>query len=402
MPLAFVLFSSDAAKIPLAMLLVFGAAKLLAEIFERLGQPGIAGEIVAGVVLGPSVLNWIAPSQPLTTLADLGVMFLLFRAGLEVRASAFLKTGGTAAIAGISGLIVALISGWGVAALFGYPQMEAVFAGTAVASTSIGISASVLAAKGLLHLQSSRIILAAAVIDDVFGLLVLAVAGSVARGSVNVLEIALTTFLAAGFVVAVAKWGSHAMGKLVPKLQRGMKAPEAEFSVALTLLFALSLLAVYAGIAAIIGAFLAGVALSETTGERVKDLSRGASELLVPFFLAGMGLHIDLLAFRDPAIVALLIALAAAAIVSKLVGCGLGAIHLGRKEAIRIGCGMVPRSEVGMVAAQLGLSLGVMSQPVYGVVVGVAVLTTMAAPTLLNLAYKNEPPVGPREVIAAG
>ena len=133
------------------------------------------------------------------------------------------------------------------------------------------------------------------------------------------------------------------------------------------------------------------MALSESSGERVKDLSRGASELLVPFFLAGMGLHVDLNAFKNPALISLLVAVVIAAIVSKLAGCGLAAIRLGAKDALRIGCGMVPRSEVGMVAAQLGLALGVMSQPVYSVVVGMAVATTIVTPAMLKYAYKDQP-----------
>ena len=402
MPFAFLLFASDAAKIPLAMLLVFGAAKLLAEIFERLGQPGIVGEIFAGVLLGPSVLNWIAPNELLSTLADLGVMFLLFRVGLDVKASALLKIGGTATIVATVGVIVPMIFGWGIITMYGYPQIEAIFVGASMVATSVGITASVLAAKGLLHLQSSQIILAAAVIDDVLGLLVLAVVSSMARGSINILDITLTTLLAAGFVVIIAKWGTQVMGMLVPRLQQSLKLQEAEFSVSLILLFALSLLAIYAGVAAIVGAFMAGMALSESTPDRVKDLASGASELLVPFFLAGIGLHVNLLAFKSPSLIVLLIVILAAAIVSKMVGCGLGAIHLGKKEAIRIGFGMVPRGEVGMVVAQIGLTLGVISQPIYGVVVGMAVLTTIVAPTLLNFAYKGEPPVSPREVFSVG
>ncbi len=383
--------ASDAAAIPLAMLLVFGTAKLLAEILERLGLPGIVGEILAGVILGPSVLNWIEPSLLLSALADLGMLFLLFRAGLEVKAQELFQIGATASAVAVAGVVTAMACGFAVTAGFGYPRMEAVFVGAAMASSSIGITASVLSGKGWLNLTASRIILAAVVIDDVLGLLLLAVVSSIARGSVNVVEIAVTTLLAAGFVVAIAKWGGHAMGRLMPYLQRTMRTDEAEFSFALMLLFALSVAAIYAGVAAIIGAFLAGMALSESTGERVKDLSRGASELLVPFFLAGMGLHVDLSVFRNPAVLALLGAIAVAAIVSKMAGCGLSALHLGRVEAFRIGCGMVPRSEVGMVAAQLGLSLGVMSQPVFGAVVGMAVITTIATPLLLQVAYRQEP-----------
>ncbi len=399
MPPAF-LIVSDAAKIPLAILLVFGTAKILAEIFERLGQPGIVGEIFAGVLLGPSVLHWVAPTELLSTLADFGVMFLLFRVGLDVKASSLLKVGGTATIVATAGVIVPMIFGWGIITMYGYPQIEAIFVGASMVATSVGITASVLSAKGLLHLQSSQIILAAAVIDDVLGLLVLAVVSSMAKGSINVLDIALTTLLAAGFVVVIAKWGTHVMGALVPRLQQSLRLQEAEFAVSLILLFSLSLLAIYAGVAAIVGAFLAGMALSESTPERVKDLASGASELLVPFFLVGIGLHVDLLAFKSPALIILLLVIVAAAVFSKFVGCGLGAFRLGKKEAVRIGFGMVPRGEVGMVVAQLGLTLGVISQPIYGVVVGMAVLTTIVAPALLNMAYKDEPRVAPHEVFS--
>jgi len=376
-------------NIPLVMLLVFGTAKLFAEIFEQFGQPGIVGEILAGVLLGPSVLGWIAPNELLSALADLGMMFLLFRAGLEIRTSEMFQVGGRAAVVAVAGVIAAMAAGFGVTLAFGYPNMEAVFAGAAMASSSIGITASVLTAKGLLQLRSSKVVMAAVVIDDVLGLLVLAVVSSMARGTVNVLEIAVSTLLAAGFVFVIARWGSMAMSKLMPWLQESSKAQEAEFSFALILLFALSLFAVYAGVAAIIGAFLAGMALSESTGQRVRDLSHGASELLVPFFLAGMGLHIDLGAFRNPALILLLAGMVAAAVVSKVAGCGLAALPMGRRDALQVGCGMVPRSEVGMVAAQLGLTLGVMSQPVYGVIVGMAVATTILTPALLKFAYRE-------------
>src|SRR5512140_35084 len=147
MPLAFLLFSSEAVKIPLAMLLVFGTAKLLAEILERLGQPGVVGEIIAGVLLGQSLLHWVAPSELLATLADLGVMFLLFRVGLDVKASSLLKIGGTATIVATAGVIVPMIFGWGIITMFGYPQIEAMFVGASMVATSVGITASFLATK---------------------------------------------------------------------------------------------------------------------------------------------------------------------------------------------------------------------------------------------------------------
>jgi Kef-type K+ transport system membrane component KefB len=159
--------------------------------------------------------------------------------------------------------------------------------------------------------------------------------------------------------------------------------------MAMGLLFALSLLAVYTGVAAIVGAFLAGLALGESTGERERDLAQGVSELLVPFFLAGIGLHVNLSAFTHVSTAVLAIVILAAAVVSNFIGCGLGALGLGRADALRVGVGMIPRGEVGMVVAQLGLGFGILSQSSYGVVVFMSVATTIVAPPLIKIAYRT-------------
>lgn len=388
--MAFLLASSpETLKIPLIMLLVFGSAKLLAELFESLGQPAIVGQILAGILLGPSALNWIAPTGFLSSLADLGVMFLLFRVGMEVKSSELMRVGGTATLVAASGVVVPFAMGWGILAFLGAPRVESIFVGAAMVATSVGITAQVLSAKSLLQLESSKIILAAAVIDDVFGLLVLAVVSSMARGKINVLDIALTAILASAFVVIVAKWGSGAMKRLLPHVGRLTKAADAEFAFAICLLFALSLLATYAGVAAIVGAFLAGMAIGESVPKRVHTLVRGATELLVPFFLVGIGLHVDLAVLRHPATAALALVVLVAAVLSKFIGCGLGAARMGRLNALRIGAGMIPRGEVGMVVAQIGLAMGVITDAIYGIVVFMAVATTLIAPPLIKIAFKQ-------------
>ncbi|HYO81369.1 MAG TPA: cation:proton antiporter [Bryobacteraceae bacterium] len=402
MPVALLASAGSAIEIPLAMLLVFGSAKLLAELFERVGQPGIVGEIIAGILIGPSVLGWIRPNELLTALSELGVMFLLFRVGLEVKASELMRVGPVASLVAILGVVVPLGLGWGIMQAFGYPQIESVFVGAAMVATSVGITARVLAAKGLLHLLASRIILAAAVIDDVLGLLVLAVVSSMARGTVNVVEIGTTAVLAIGFTLLIARWGTLTAARFIPAAGEKLRAGEGQFNVALVVLFALSVLAVYAGVAAIIGAFLAGMALAESVSHRVHDLAHGITELLVPFFLAGIGLHLDLSAFTSPSTVLLTLAILVAAILSKLVGCGAGALKLGRTNMFRIGVGMVPRGEVGMVVAQIGLSMGVVEQSIYGVVVFMSIATTIAAPPLLNAAFRDAPQGTPEEQFQLG
>ena len=185
--------------------------------------------------------------------------------------------------------------------------------------------------------------------------------------------------------------------KIVPKVERKLAVEEAQFHLALVLLFALAVAAVYVGIAAIVGAFLAGMALSETVSRRVHHLAHGIYELLVPFFLVGIGLHLDLSALENRRTLALTLVICLVAVLSKLIACGIGAWKLGPADMLRVGVGMVPRGEVGMVVAQIGLSLGVIEKPVYGMVVLMAIATTLVAPPMLNYAYRNCRPKAARE-----
>ena len=399
---ALALATTDHVNIPLAILLVFGSAKLLAEVFERLRMPGIVGEILAGVLIGPSMLGWVHPDQVGATLAELGIMFLLFRVGLEVKATELMRVGGTAALVASLGVVVPFFLGWGIMYLWHAPPIESIFVGAAMVATSVGITAQVLASKGLLDHTASRIILAAAVIDDVLGLIVLAVVSSMARGSINVPELTLTALAAVGFTLVVAKWGTRAMGQVVPRLERGLRAGDVQFNLAMIALFGLALLAMYAGVAAIIGAFLAGMALSESLEHRVHYLVHGVSELLIPFFLVGIGLHLDISVFSKSETLLLSSVILVAAVVSKMLGCGLGALRMGWADAVRVGVGMVPRGEVGMVVAQIGEKLGVIPPRVFGVVVFMSVATTILAPPLLSLSYRGVPASQPSEDITIG
>ena len=377
-------------SIPLMLLVVFGSAKLLGEVFERLRMPGIVGEILAGILIGPGVLRWIAPNDVLNALAELGVMFLLFGVGLEIKRSDLLRVGRIATLVASLGVVAPFFLGWGILAWWGAPRVEGIFVGAAMVATSVGITAKVLNDRGLLSMRASQVILAAAVIDDVLGLLVLAVVSGVARGPLNLPELALTAVLAIGFTVLVAHWGTVAARHAVPKLAARLRSSEAPFHIALILLFALSLLASYTGVAAIIGAFLAGMALSESATQRVHDLTSGVSELLVPFFLAGIGLHFDVESFFTPKLLEMSGLILIAAVISKLIGCGLGAVSLGRVDMLRIGVGMVPRGEVGMVVAQIGLGMGVIPKGVYGVVVFMSVATTLIAPPMIAWSYREK------------
>jgi Kef-type K+ transport system membrane component KefB len=234
------------------------------------------------------------------------------------------------------------------------------------------------------------------VIDDVLGLIVLAAVSAIARGHLSVLDLTLTASLAAVFTFVMGKWGTTVANRFLPHFKSRARAEEAEFHIALVLLFALALLAQYTGVAAIVGAFLAGLALSDTVDARVRDLTRGVSELLVPFFLVGVGLHFDVRVFQSASTLVLALVILAVAVVTKLIGCGLGAIGLGWDNVLKVGLGMVPRGEVGMVVAQMGLGMAVITTEVYTVVVFMVVATTVVTPLLLKIAFRapaEAPPI---------
>jgi Kef-type K+ transport system membrane component KefB len=369
------------------MLIVFGSAKLISELFERAGLPGIAGEILAGILIGPSVLHWVAPNETMKALSDLGVLFLLFSIGLEVQLADLLRVGLLSTLVATLGEMAPFLAGWGILLAWGGTAHAALFMGAALVATSVGISASVLKRRELLHHRASQIILAAAVIDDVLGLIVLAVVSSVARGRFNLAEIVVTAGLATTFVIATAIWGTRVVSRIFPHFHSRIRADEAQFDVAMVLLFSLAVLAFYTGVAAIVGAFLAGLALADNADSRVRHLTRGVTELLVPFFLAGIGLNFDVGIFRSRSTVLMSLVILIAAVATKVIGCGLATLSNGWQTSLRVGVGMIPRGEVAMVAAQLGLSMLILSPAVYSVIVFVVVASALLTPPLLKIAF---------------
>ena len=369
----------------LELFVMLGGAKLLAEIFAWLRQPTVVGEILAGVLIGPQVLKLVAPSETSHVLAELGVIFLLFSVGLETKPSSIFKVGRTALLVAVLGVVVPMLCGYLLMMAWDGNKIEALFIGTAMVATSVGITARVLADLGLLDSTAARIILGAAVIDDVLGLLVLAAVASAAQGTVNVAEIATTALLAIGFVGAIAFLGAPAMTRAAPHFRR-LRAGNEFFVVAILLCFGLALASATIGVAAIIGAFLAGMALAEAVeGEHdTHQQVRGATEFLVPFFLVNIGMQLDLGVFTNSKTLLLAVVMTVVAVLTKLIGCGLGAWGLGMRGAMQVGVGMVPRGEVGIVVAQIGLGVGVITESLFGAVLFMACATTLIAPPLIR------------------
>ena len=389
---AIVLAVADHGQILLALFIALLAAKLAAELFERIRQPAVVGEIIAGIIIGPTVLNLVQPTEVLAALAEIGVIFLLFTVGLETRPSDIFKVGRTATIVAVLGVVVPFVAGWGLLSLWpGHSWIEATFLGAAMVATSVGITARVLSGMGLITAQASRVILAAAVIDDVIGLLVLAVVSSLATGRVNYLSIGLIAGLAIAFTLLLVVFGTRVVNR-VKRPIGNLKIDHSLLMFALVMCFGLAAVANLIGIAGIVGAFLAGVALSEATdGTKLHQQSQALTEFTTPFFLVAIGMKLNLAVFRSADVVMLSIVVIVLAIVTKFIGCGLGAARMGRRRAIQVGVGMVPRGEVGIVVAQIGLALAAVSDAIYGVVLAMAVITTLAAPPLIKLAFANEP-----------
>jgi Kef-type K+ transport system membrane component KefB len=368
---------------------IFAVAKLAAEIFERLRQPAVVGEILAGVLIGPSVLGWVRPNEVTAALSEIGVILLLFTVGLEVKPRAILKVGPLALLVAVAGVALPFVAGWGLMYLWGSPTVEGVFIGAAMVATSVGITARVLAAKGLLQTRVSQIILGAAVIDDILGLMVLSVVSSLAEGGLRVGEVATTALLSAGFTVLMLAVGPPIATRALPAARK-LRIGNPYVIVALAVCLGLSWLATKLNVAPIIGAFLAGMALSEAGEKDLHHEVGSVMEFLLPFFLVGIGLQLDLAAFGDRGVLLLAAAVTALAVVTKFIGCGAAAASLGLRGAAQVGIGMVPRGEVGIIVAQIGLGLGVLSPALYGVVVAMAVATTLVAPPLLTLMFAGQ------------
>lgn len=384
---------ADHGQILLTLFIALLAAKLAAEMFERIRQPAVIGEILAGIVIGPAVLKLVQPTDVLDALSEIGVIFLLFTVGLETRPSEIFKVGRTATVVAVLGVVAPFVAGWGLLSLWpGHSWIEAIFLGAAMVATSVGITARVLSGMGLVSAEASRVILAAAVIDDVIGLLVLAVVSSLATGKVDYWSIGLVAALAIAFTFVVIAFGSRVVNR-VKQPVRNLKIDHSLLIFALVLCFGLAAVASLIGITGIVGAFLAGVALSEATdGTKLHQQSQALTEFTTPFFLVAIGMKLNLAIFLSFEVLVLSAVVIALAVLTKFIGCGLGALGMGRRRAIQVGVGMIPRGEVGIVVAQIGVAMAAVGDAIYGVVLAMSVITTLIAPPLIKLAFAGEQP----------
>jgi Na+:H+ antiporter len=374
----------------LGLVTVWLAAKLAGEAMERIGQTAVLGELLAGVLIGPGFLNLIHESEVLDALAELGVLLFLFEVGLESDLDELLRAGLQAALVAVVGVLVPFAAGYAVMAWFGHPPLLAVFVGATLTATSVGITARVLADLGRLQDAAARVVLGAAVVDDILGLLILAVVTGIAEtGGVALSGVLLLSGKAVLFLLAAILLGI----RLAPRLIRwvgGMKARGT--LIVYSVLFAVALAAVadQIGLATIIGAFAAGLVLARTERrQHIEDQIKPVADLLVPVFFVTVGMKVQpamLNPYADNGQFGVALLVTGVAVAAKLAA-GLVVYRRGvRRWPVAVG--MVPRGEVGLIFAGAGLSAGVITEGLYAALVAMVMLTTFAVPPWLKSLYR--------------
>jgi Kef-type K+ transport system membrane component KefB len=374
------------------LLVILLSAKIFGELAERLGQPAVLGELLGGVVLGFGFVSFFHANDPvLTLMAEFGVVLLLLETGLESDLKRLLKVGPVSLAVAFVGVVFPFVAGWGAMKLLGHSGLEAVLIGAALTATSVGITARVLADLGKLNRTEAQIILGAAVIDDVIGVILLsAVQSFSASGQASWGRVAWTAFLALVFL-GVALLIGPAIAKRLTSVIQQMRGRGALLVGAVCFAFAMALLAHSVGTALIVGSFTAGLLLAGT--ERKKEIHEAlapVSNIFVPVFFVMVGAKVDLSHYNplkdgNWGIIGLAALLILIAIVTKIVS----ALAVRDRGLNRwgVGIGMVPRGEVGLIFAQIGLASQIIDQPLYAAVVGMVVVTTFVTPPLLKKSF---------------
>jgi Kef-type K+ transport system membrane component KefB len=373
----------------LELFATFVSAKAVGELFERFTLPSVLGEILAGAVLGPYALGWIQPSDILHSVAELGAIFVLFSAGLEISPGELIRTSGKSLRVAVAGVVLPFVLGFAYMKLRGNVTSESVFVGAAMVATSVGITARVFADLHLLSTETAKIILGAAVFDDILGMLLLAVVGGIASGGVNWLHMGVLIGEATGFALFMMFVAPRIVRRIEPGVEH-LSIQNASLVVALAICLLLSWLAVRINIAAIIGAFFAGLVFADYAPQRnLLPRVSGITELLAQFFFFTIGARLNAsLLTREILISALIISLLA--IISKLIGCGLPMLGQGWREVLQVGTGMMPRGEVALIVALAGLNAGIVTETTYSIVVIMTAVTTILAPPLLRVLFRRE------------
>ena len=413
----------EVAQVLLTLAIVFILAKTMSRVVSKLGAPGLIGEIVLGVVLANLVLGDFNVAEVLDIrdgdetkdvleiFSELGVIFLLFTVGLETRVKDLTSVGKAAVLVAVMGVVIPFIVGYAYVMLFYDGEFyHSMFMGAAMVATSVGITARVIKDMGLMDVKESRIIIGAAVIDDILGMIVLAIVSGMAKtGEIEIFNVIKVAAIAIAFVLLVL----FIAGKILPTIHRKIReyndrriAEDPDFLpfranmfiVALAVCLVFAYFADYVGLATIIGSFLGGMLFAEHAWEwKLEEKFESISTLFVSFFFVYVGMNVDLQMFFDkPELLITAAIVIVLACLTKYIGCGLGAKiadpHLEKSSFNIIGCGMMPRGEVGIIVALIGTKILVdnsaaVSSEMYAIIVLMCIATTIIAPPILSVLY---------------
>jgi Kef-type K+ transport system membrane component KefB/predicted amino acid-binding ACT domain protein len=375
-------------RVLLDILVLLVAAKVAAELAERVRLPAVLGEIIAGVIIGPSALGLVKPSEVLAVLGELGVILLLVQVGMETDLRELGRVGKSSLSVAVVGVVIPFFGGWAGATALGHSGTAAVFVGAALTATSVGITARVFGDLRALATTEARIVLGAAVADDVLGLVILTVVSRIAtEGSVSIAAVAGVVAVAVGFLVLSSLAGTLAAPKLFRTLHRLSRSNGTMLALALAFALGFAELASAAKLAPIVGAFVAGVALGRThQSDRIGRELLPLTHVFVPVFFLQIGIEADLRAMLRPSVLGLAAVLGAIGIVGKVVA---GWVAPRSTDRLLIGIGMIPRGEVGLIFASIGLRLGVFESDLYAAILLVVLATTVVTPPILRLRMES-------------
>lgn len=358
-------------------------------ISQKIKQPSTILIIIAGVIIGPSLFGLVSYTSNINMIARIGSVFLLFLAGL---ATTFEEVYNKRSIAvGVTGGILPFVGGALVGFLFGFDLATSIFIGAAITATCLGMTTAVLREIGKINTETAKVMLGAAVVDDVVGLVILSIAITIPTG-ISVINIGATTAVALIFIVASAFLGLKVIPRFIDRFDRlfGVETPKLTFMLGICIVFIFAFLAEFIGLAAIVGAFLAGACISKSHSARF--LHHGGEYLeavFVPVFLVAIGIAVDVSALFTAW--PLILALTMVGILTKFLGCGYAASKCGmkKKDSMIVGIGMAPRGEVAFIIALYGLSLGIITKEIYSAVVFMSFITTVFALVVLKRMYEE-------------
>jgi Kef-type K+ transport system membrane component KefB len=382
----------------LSLSAVIIATKLLGELARRFGQPSVLGEIFAGVILGGSALAVLDPRDPaMHALGQLGLFVLIFQIGVHTDVRSLRRVGSSATMVAIAGVVLPFVGGFFVARMFGFSALASVIAGASLTATSMAISARVLGDQGILHTKEGHVVLGAALLDDVIGLIVLSVViGVVGGASVSIGGMARVSVSSAAFIVIALAIGNYAMPPLFRVLD-GIRAKGSLGMFGMAFGMLLAALAIVSGTSLIIGAFVAGMILHRTPQRNeVERTTAQIGHFLVPIFFAVVGASVDLAALTSNTALGVGGALIVVAIVGKVLA-GFAPMRF-QGNKLLVGAAMVPRGEVGLIFAQMGLATGAITPELFAAIMLMVVVTTFAAPPMLAFVVRRDESLEREEV----